>query len=586
MYTRYFGLIDPPFSIAPNPLYLYMSERHREALAHLLYGVNSDGGFVLLTGEVGTGKTTVCRCLLEELPDNVDTAFILNPKLTTTELLATICDDLKINYSENASIKQLVDKLNAYLLESHANNRKTVLIIDEAQNLATDVLEQLRLLTNLETNQRKLLQIILLGQPELLSILAKKELRQLSQRITARFHLDALSRDEVVDYVHHRLAVAGVKGTLFPLHLFKRIYKLSGGVPRLINLICDRSLLGTYTQNRLQVNAQTINQAAEEIFGKHPPWANKTTAILVGMILVASVTTIGWNLTTELEVENSTITSSPEQPPNDEAVIPTRGNPSELAENTKPTATENIAADGSVIQATTVEEPIEVSAVVPDESRAIRTPNFAPTYEDLNELLTFSINSNSKIAYHDLFSIWGTDYPVESTADPCDVAITVGLRCWRRLGSLRDIQHLDRPVILVVTDPNQRSLYITMSQLTDESATLIINDSPHLVDPAEIQRYWNGRHVLVWRMPPQYKHPSRLGDQGVEIEWLEEQLTKIQNRSANTTRPLIFDEEMHQQVEQFQMSRGLVPDGIVGFQTWIHINSQNGLAIPYLAPRS
>ncbi|MBD3647414.1 MAG: AAA family ATPase, partial [Pseudomonadales bacterium] len=203
MYDQYFGLKESPFSIAPNPRYLYMSERHREALAHLLYGIRTDGGFILLTGEVGTGKTTVCRCLLEQLPDNVDTAFVLNPKLTADELLATICDDLGIDYPDNVTIKGLVDRLNDFLLSSLEADRRTVLIIDEAQNLSADVLEQLRLLTNLETNQRKLLQIILLGQPELLELLSQPELRQLSQRITARFHLDALNREEVAEYIEH-----------------------------------------------------------------------------------------------------------------------------------------------------------------------------------------------------------------------------------------------------------------------------------------------------------------------------------------------------------------------------------------------
>ena len=192
-----------------------MSDRHREALAHLMYGIQGDGAFILLSGEVGTGKTTICRCLLEQIPTQVDTAFILNPKLTAAELLAAACDDLKISYPQGATIKVLTDCINAYLLEAHANDRRTVLIIDEAQNLSIEVLEQLRLLTNLETNQRKLLQIILLGQPELLVLLAKPELRQLSQRITARFHLNALNRDEISAYIKHRLVVAGAKGTFF-----------------------------------------------------------------------------------------------------------------------------------------------------------------------------------------------------------------------------------------------------------------------------------------------------------------------------------------------------------------------------------
>ncbi|MCX5719348.1 MAG: AAA family ATPase, partial [Nitrospirae bacterium] len=269
MYSEYFGLTELPFSIAPDPRYLYMSDQHREALAHLVYGLHSDGGFVLLTGEVGTGKTTVCRCLLEQIPENTDVAFVLNPKLSVEELLATICDELGIHYPEgNTSIKVFVDHINAYLLKAHDQGRKTVLILEEAQNLSTDVLEQVRLLTNLETNQCKLLQIIMLGQPELKDMLSRPELRQLAQRITARYHLSSLPRKEVAAYVNHRLAVAGTRNSLFPPSTIGKLFRLSGGIPRLINLLCDRALLGAYVQGQDRVDKPTLSQAAHEIFGK------------------------------------------------------------------------------------------------------------------------------------------------------------------------------------------------------------------------------------------------------------------------------------------------------------------------------
>jgi len=245
MYKEYFGLEEMPFSIAPDPRYLYMSDQHREALAHLLYGFNSDGGFVLLTGNVGTGKTTICRCLLEQIPEKTAIAFIINPKLTVDELLAVICDEFGIKYpAGNKSIKLFIDNINTYLLEAHAIGHRAVLIIDEAQNLSADVLEQLRLLTNLETNQVKLLQIILMGQPELRDKLSRPDLLQLSQRIIARYHLGALSKKEVAAYVSHRLTVAGVKDRIFSDAAIAELYKLSGGVPRLINVLCDRALLG------------------------------------------------------------------------------------------------------------------------------------------------------------------------------------------------------------------------------------------------------------------------------------------------------------------------------------------------------
>ena len=269
MYLEYFGLKEAPFSIAPDPRYLYMSEQHREALAHLVYGVNSDNGFILLTGDVGTGKTTICRCLLDQMQENCDTAFILNPKMTAEELLATICDELGISYPEgNISRKLFIDRINTYLLDANARGRRTILIIEEAQNLGLDLLEQVRLLTNLETNRRKLLQIIMLGQPELRELLSRPDLMQLSQRITARYHLYPLSKREVGTYVTHRLAVAGVIKKLFPQRTIDRLYRLSGGIPRLINIICDRALLGAYVQGKDAVDRSTLVQAAAEVSGK------------------------------------------------------------------------------------------------------------------------------------------------------------------------------------------------------------------------------------------------------------------------------------------------------------------------------
>jgi len=267
MYTKHFGFSAAPFSISPDPHYLYMSEQHREALAHLSYVLQSDGGIVLLTGEVGTGKTTVCRCFLEQLPENCELAYIVHPKLTVAELLATICDEFGIAY-EHHGMKHLIDHLHQYLLQAHSHHRRTVLLIDEAQNLSPDVLEQLRLLTNLETNQKKLLQIILLGQPELQEMLGQKVLRQLSQRIVARYHLQALNKEEVTAYIKHRLHISGVSHSIFSTSSIKRAYQHSQGIPRLINLFCDRALLGAYSQHHLQVSTQIMQKAIQEVLGE------------------------------------------------------------------------------------------------------------------------------------------------------------------------------------------------------------------------------------------------------------------------------------------------------------------------------
>lgn len=267
MYTQFFNLTQSPFSIAPDPRYLYMSERHREALAHLLYGVGSGGGFVLLTGEIGAGKTTVCRCFMEQVPKHCKLAYIFNPKLSVEELLSSICDEFGIAQDGPASVKTHVDAINGYLLASHAQACNNVLIIDEAQNLSGEVLEQLRLLTNLETSERKLLQIILIGQPELRTMLARPELEQLAQRVIARYHLGALAQREVGNYIAHRLAVAGGGAqTPFPQRLLAQIHRISKGVPRRINLLCDRALLGAYVENKHQVTRNILRQAGAEVF--------------------------------------------------------------------------------------------------------------------------------------------------------------------------------------------------------------------------------------------------------------------------------------------------------------------------------
>ena len=301
MYLKYFGLSNPPFSIAPNPRYLYMSQRHQEALAHLLYGIQGGGGFVLLTGEVGAGKTTICRCLIEQMPDDCAVAYIFNPKLTVKELLSTLCVEFGVAYPKrNASIKVFIDCLNHFLLDNHAKGHHAVLIIDEAQNLSVEVLEQMRLLTNLETHEDKLLQIILLGQPELSDMLAQPDLRQLAQRIVARYHLGPLSQAEVVAYIRHRLDVSGAAvgaRQLFPAKLIAPIHRLTGGIPRLINVLCDRALLGTYVQGKAQVDRDTLNHAAHEVFPhtarKIPiprgQWLTASLALAVALALAVTV---------------------------------------------------------------------------------------------------------------------------------------------------------------------------------------------------------------------------------------------------------------------------------------------------------
>lgn len=292
MYIRYFGLTEKPFAIAPNPRFLYMSELHREALAHLMYGINSEGCIILLTGGVGTGKTTVCRCLLEQLPDTTDVALVLNPKLTIIDLLRTICEELGIEISAGqATNKDYIDGLNRYLLEAHGKGRNTAVIIDEAQNLDIEVLEQLRMLTNLETDTHKLLQVVLIGQPELRDILKIPALSQVSQRITTRYHLDSLKSEDVSAYIQHRISVAGgdPRTLSIPESVVGIIYKYSGGVPRLINVICDRVLLGAYAENKAYIDAKIVKKAVKEVIvskSKGSFWKNKLAVAGVALLVV------------------------------------------------------------------------------------------------------------------------------------------------------------------------------------------------------------------------------------------------------------------------------------------------------------
>lgn len=548
MYNTYFGLSDSPFSIAPNPQFLYMSERHREALAHLLYGIKSDGGFVVLTGEVGTGKTTVCRCLLEQIPDDVAIAFILNPKLTAIELLATICEDLSIEYPPGASIKTLVDRLNDFLLASYRRGRRTVLIIDEAQNLSVDVLEQLRLLTNLETNQSKLLQIILLGQPELLDILDRREMRQLAQRVTARFHLDALNRDEVAAYIGHRLEVAGGRGGLFPPRVMQRINKLSGGVPRLINLICDRSLLGAYAQDRPQVDTKIVDRAAAEIFGRHTPSVTARTfpAVAAVALLVIAAGTAWYAWQTPWTADAPATAAAPQSgPPATAEAVPATG---ELAAEAEP-------------------EPIITART---------TPLSKPVTDSL---LMVEGDETFDAAMARLFQVWGAPAPNPAESS-CQQAPQFGLECLSVLGSLRELRHLDRPAVVKLTIAGLDH-HLVIRSMENETVELVSSNGRYLLTEDDVLYSWDGRFSLLWKMPPGYRLVRR-GDSGTAVDWLWRQLALVDGEPAATST-VRFDEDLERRLKRFQISVGLRPDGIAGERTWIHLNSATGTDVPHLA---
>lgn len=514
MYQHYFGLTEAPFSIAPAPHFLYMSQRHQEALAHLLYGLGGDGGFVLLTGEVGAGKTTVCRCLLEQIPESCDLAYIFNPKLTVAELLSTICAEFGIACpADNTSVKVFVDRINAHLLDAHARGRHAVLIIDEAQNLSADVLEQMRLLTNLETNERKLLQIILLGQPELATLLARPELRQLAQRIVARYHLGPLGKAEVAAYVRHRLAVAGSQRPLFPPSLMGRIYRLSGGVPRIINVLCDRALLGAYAQGEERVDRATLAQAAREVFGT-PARARQgwSRAFVAGLLLIAGGA---------LAVVAYQRTRAPAPPPPLKTQAPAPVKPA-------PTAV------------------LPASLTWPADQSPARS------------------EASAHVA---LFKAWGHDY---QGGEACQVAEGMGLTCRTARGGLAELRQINRPALLHLRDDQGRAFVATLIALSDKTATFALAGMTREVALDALALQWSGAYQLFWRAPAAVRGTLRPGDRGAAVAWLRAAMTTPAPQGEANLDP-VFDDDLVRQVKRFQLEWGLIPDGAVGAQTLIRL---------------
>ncbi len=591
MYQEHFTFRSPPFSIAPDPHFLYMSERHREALAHLLYGIRGNGGFVLLTGEVGTGKTTVCRCLLEQVPKDTNIAFILNPKLTAEELLETICDEFGIEQVKTKSIKGYIDSITDFLLEAHAKAQKSVLIIDEAQNLSIDVLEQIRLLTNLETNERKLLQIILLGQPELKEKVSRPELRQLAQRITARYHLEPLSEKEVAAYVNHRLTIAGAKGRIFPEASTKILFRLSHGTPRVINIICDRALLGAYAENKNQVSKAILKKAGQEVLGKPPVKPQKSknsffplaasalllTAFLLVIVLYNRNThffALPW-FDKKTDMAGERILTEPLPVVLPESVTETEPLPDPGQEQ----ATVLLKAENPLLSSPLVysqEQPVEAKAA--DEGR---TESLLSQLSPLEWPEKAPREKSREMAYQSLFASWGVPYKTDMTLSPCKIAEKYSLRCMTVQGSLESLTKLNRPAVLTFYD-DRGPFFATMTSITEKTATFIIGQENRTVSVDAMGGKWLGEYSLFWARPQEYTKAIMPGNKNVNVDWLDKKLAFIQQRPALPRAIVKFDENLALQVKQFQFDRGLVPDGIVGPQTIIHLNSACGIGVPKL----
>ncbi|MFC7514772.1 AAA family ATPase [Herbaspirillum sp. GCM10030257] len=589
MYTEFFQLRQAPFSISPDPRYLFMSDRHREALAHLLYGIDSGGGVVVLTGDIGTGKTTICRCFLEQVPPNCNVAYIFNPKLSVSELLQSVCDEFHITLADDArgvrGNKHYIDALNSFLLTAHAEGRNNVLIIDEAQNLSAEVLEQLRLLTNLETNERKLLQIILIGQPELRTMLARPDLEQLAQRVIAHYHLTALTEEETASYIQHRLATAGLNTTSpFQPALIRQIHRLTGGVPRRINLLCDRAMLGAYANNTQVIDRNIIEMAGEELLINEgrmqaakpkPAWRGALVGVLAGAIIAGG---IGYAVTSPdlrqslamkpattsgaADRERDRARTTPANPKSADTAIAEKAAPapSPVAEVTLATSTE-ARADSVGAGTDTVPAPADSQALFSEQDGS-SSAGLRDEHAAVSQLARF----------------WGVTLEGD---DPCEAAKKIGVRCHWSTGGFGEIRALDRPVAIKLQDQRKQVFHLLLTELSDTEATLRAGDVKQKVKLAVLGRYFRGDFVTLWRTPPGFTGAVKLGDSGTHVDWLATQLSTLNGVEppvAGTT----YGPRMVKQVDMFQQAHGLHVDGVLGPVTAMHINRAVGVDEPRL----
>ncbi len=569
MYNSYFGFSEKPFTIAPNPRYLYMSERHQEALAHMIYGMQGEGGVMVLTGEVGTGKTTICRRLLEQVPDNTNIAYIINPKLTALELLASICDELHISYATPAnSIKVLTDLLNQQLLAAHAKGQHTVLIIDEAQNLDTAVLEQLRLLTNLETNEKKLLQIMLLGQPELAELLQRNELRQLAQRITARYHLTPLDKNEVAAYIDHRLTIAGcARQQIFSPSIMRQLYKFTRGVPRLINLIADRALLGAFSCEKKQVNRKILTRSAREVCGQQQQKSSPELLWLYAASLLLITAGIVFFKTPQLE-KTPVVASAATQ--NIEVTMP-------------PQVVRNQAESIAVVsEAETVSNTEEeaITDTVAEEMNSAQTTVAANLMATPVEPIPFDTNQNQ--TFTNVFATWDISYEPERDGDACTFARQHRLSCLRQRGDFAQMRSLSRPAVLTITGQDGRAAYLAVTALSGTSASVAAAGKKADIPLAQLALQSHNDFTILWRTPPGYNGPVRPGHEGELVQLLAEKCSAAENMHWIGAPRLKYDSGLKEQVKSFQQHQGLQADGVAGPITWIHINSLTDPSAPTL----
>jgi general secretion pathway protein A len=557
MYLSHFGFTEWPFANTPDPRFVYLSPRHEEALAHLLYGVRERGGFVQLTGEVGTGKTTICRYLLSQVPMGVDIALVLNPMLTPEELLATVCDELGAAYpSEARTRKVFVDVLYRHLLAAHGRGRRTVLIIDEAQNLSAGALEQLRLLTNLETATEKLLQIILIGQPELTALLAQRDLRQVAQRITARYHLLPFSERDTRAYVWRRLQIAGQRISLFEPGALAAVHRASRGVPRLINVVCDRALLGAFAEGKRTVSARTVRRAAREVAGEGVRVGRWRRVAVAAAAAVLAVAAVGAGLAGTW-----------------------RTSPSEAWRLVAPAAKPVPVPSAPVVAAIAPSVETGAASVVADSAPSSLTA--PPPVPALETLLAAAAPSDRQAALKRVLARWGVA-PVTGQ-DPCRVATRSGLECYDGRGSWTAVRRFGIPVALKLLTAGGARHWVAVTLLDNDAVTLDLDDGIHTVPLASVDQLWGGVFALVWRPLPGAARLLGPGVQGPGVAWLSRALSDGDPASGDRG-PTVYDEALAASVLAFQRREGLDPDGVAGMETLVRLAVRLDKRAPLLSP--
>ena len=532
---------------------------------------------MLVTGEVGTGKTMLLRNVIAQVPEHQDVAFILNPKLTVRELLETLCEELGVYVptDEPMSVKNYIDQLNKHLLKTHSLGRSTVVIIDEAQNLSPAVLEQLRLLTNLETNERKLLRIVLLGQPELSEMLERKELRQLAQRITARYHLRALPRPDTAQYIGHRLSVSGGSAHTFTYAACHMVHRFSGGIPRLINSIADRALLGAYVEGQHRVTAPIVRRAAREVLGR----ANTAWRWwLVGATSLMLTVGAAWAY-----LENPSEDELGDAMPAAQPIIRTREATDLAQTNEMPLATQPETPPASLVIAPS---PISVPATVEDRASA----NTQETHEMVIGPRTLGLAlppgqtqyRSLRFAFAAVFEAWGA--PFDHSLVPCEQAPDVGLQCLTRMGTLADIANFDRPaVIQLMYAASAEPFYAAVLRRTgDVMHVRVGNEQSTVMLETSAAQSWYGKFTILWQMPPSYHGSLDTDDEGPTVAWVRAALRAATGESISSPNPQRYDEVLESAVIAFQEANGLNPDGIVGPLTWMDLNVASNAPITTL----